>query len=522
MNRASDGADAVSAIAASYDEIPYDSQPFSDARPAYLAGLGALHGLAVAPPSRCRVLELGCASGGHLVPLAWYHPGSEFVGIDLSARQIATGQRLVDALGLGNCELQAGDIARAVVQPESFDYVIAHGLYSWVPESVRKTILPLCRSALRPGGIAYVSYNALPGWRVRGLTRELLEWHVRDEVDARSRLAAAAGLVERLSRVVGGGTPDSYLAMEVQRIRSRPASYLAHEFLEPVNHAVLLHEFIAEANEAGLRYLCNADLSAGIPEMFGELGDAMATLAAGAVELEQYLDFVCNRAFRQSLLCRDDEAATGLRHEAADALFVSADLAPPGKLGLRSDRPDRFRTAAGEACDVSHPLAKAVLARLYATHPRAERYDGLLAVAREEVRAAGGTRFADDEDACYGELFGLSLGQHLEWLSEPPAFVHGGNAAPPRATVLARQQAALGWPNVTTVTHRSLSLDVFGRELLLRLDGGHDREQLVSSMFDWLGRREATDHGARRTDRQHVAANTDRLVALFRHHGILE
>lgn len=521
MNLASDGADAVSALAASYDEIPYDSQSFADARPAYLAGLGVLHGLDPAPPSRCRVLELGCASGGHLVPLAWYYPESQFIGIDLSAQQVAVGERLVHALGLGNCELRVGDITRHAIEVESFDYVIAHGLYSWVPAAVRDKILPLCRAALRPGGIAYVSYNTLPGWRMRGLTRELLEWHVRGETDPRRRLDAASGLVERLARVVGDGAPDSYLAMEVQRIRSRPASYLAHEFLEPVNHAVLLHEFVADARAAGLRYLCNADLSASFPEVFGELGDVMAELAGEPVALEQYLDFVCNRAFRQSLLCRDDEPPTALRHERADGLFLLADLAPPRRLGLRSDRPDRFRTATGEPCDVSHPLSKAILARLHAIHPAATRYDALLAAAREQVRAAGGQVFADAVDACYGELFGLSLEQKVEWLSESPAAPSADNAVPASAIPLARQQAALGLPSVTTVTHRSLSLDAFGRELLGRLDGSLDRDRLVVSMYDWVTAKGSPGQGGRHADRQRVAANVDRLVDLFRHHGIV-
>ena len=142
---------AQAALAAFYDRVPYDSQPFPEAHPAYLGALGRLHGLTCALPSKCRVLELGCASGGNLIPLAWYHPQSEFVGIDLSESQIRAGRELMAAVGLDNCTLHTGDLSHFEPDPTGYDYVIAHGLYSWVPDSVRGKMLTLCRDALRPG-----------------------------------------------------------------------------------------------------------------------------------------------------------------------------------------------------------------------------------------------------------------------------------------------------------------------------------------------------------------------------------
>lgn len=116
----------------SYDLIPYDAEPFPDARPAYLAGLARLHGLAPAAPAGADVLEIGGATGGHLIPLAWYNPDARFTGIELSQQQVLTGQRLIDALGLDNCVLHCADFTQWPLAPESADYVIAHGLYSWI------------------------------------------------------------------------------------------------------------------------------------------------------------------------------------------------------------------------------------------------------------------------------------------------------------------------------------------------------------------------------------------------------
>src|SRR6516165_12727057 len=97
-------------IQESYDAVPYESLPFNETHPDRLAALATLFGMSPAPAERCRVLELGCASGGNLIPMAVALPGSSFVGVDLSPRQIADGNEVVRALNLSNIELRSLDI----------------------------------------------------------------------------------------------------------------------------------------------------------------------------------------------------------------------------------------------------------------------------------------------------------------------------------------------------------------------------------------------------------------------------
>ena len=106
----------------------------------------------------CRVLELGCAEGGNLIPMALALPGSEFVGLDLSGRQIAAGQRLTRALGLDNAILEAANLGSVDESWGEFDYILCHGVYSWVAEDVRAAILTICQRNLSPNGIAVVSF----------------------------------------------------------------------------------------------------------------------------------------------------------------------------------------------------------------------------------------------------------------------------------------------------------------------------------------------------------------------------
>ncbi len=90
----------------SYDEVPYASHAFPQTHPNTMATVATLFGMTPAPVTNCRVLELGCAAGFNIIPMAAALPDSRFVGVDLSSRQVAEGQEAIKALGLTNVELR--------------------------------------------------------------------------------------------------------------------------------------------------------------------------------------------------------------------------------------------------------------------------------------------------------------------------------------------------------------------------------------------------------------------------------
>jgi SAM-dependent methyltransferase len=233
-----------------------------------------LHGMSPAPVTRCRVLEIGCGDGWNLIPMAYFLPESRFYGVDLAAAAIADGQRAAADLRLRNLKLSAADF-REFADPQPFDYIVAHGLYSWLLSEVREQLLALCREFLAPHGVVYISYNTWPGRHARQILREMMLHHLRDISAPRRRLVEA----RRLLRAIG--TPDA-LAM-----RERSDDLLFHDDLAPVNDPVWFRDFAAHAARHGLQYL----------------GEA-ATGPHEPAGTEQYSDFVRMRAFRQSLLCR--------------------------------------------------------------------------------------------------------------------------------------------------------------------------------------------------------------------------
>ncbi|MBN9521961.1 class I SAM-dependent methyltransferase [bacterium] len=184
----------------SYDEVPYESHPYAQTHPSRLAVVARLFGLDPPPVETARVLELGAAAGGNLVPVAEAFPRARCVGIDLSARQVADGDAFIKQLGLTNVELRHASITDVDDAYGTFDYVICHGVFSWVPTAVRDAILDVCAKRLAPNGVAYVSYNTYPGWHMRGMIRDMMRYHAMRFPDAKTRVGQARALLDFLAQ----------------------------------------------------------------------------------------------------------------------------------------------------------------------------------------------------------------------------------------------------------------------------------------------------------------------------------
>ena len=515
-----------------YDAFPYQSIAFPETHPDHLAVLGRLLGLETAAPEAGRVLELGCASGGNLIPLAWGLPRAQCLGIDLSARQIAMGLDQVQSLGLSNLELRQGDILDLDEGLGSFDYIIAHGVYSWVPEPVRQHLLRLACRLLSPTGVFYVSYNCLPGWRMRGMLRDILRHACRGLDTPPERLAAAQAALERLRGALAGLDAHSarYLLAEIANLDQAHPSYLLFEYLADENTPFLFSDFAADAERAGLRYLCDTDPRTLFPATYGtNVDQALATIEDG-LELEQWLDFVTNRNFRQSLLCRSDaplpeEIAFDLERFAS--LAFRADLRPAAKPELRRVKDSPFLTAAGKRLTISQPLTKALVQELGAHFPDSLILAEVLPAAMRQVEAAGGGALAQDLDACLAELFSLFAHQAL---GARPSPLHLPRPAleRPRVWPLAQAQVASGAHRVTTPNHSNLDLDPFATRLIGYLDGTRTPVEIAQVLTDDLlqGRLAPPKELATKLWRpDQLLARTrpavDDLIALFARQGIL-
>ena len=498
---------------ASYDAIPYESIPITETHVDGLAALGRLFGVPTADPQRCRVLELGCAEGGNLIPMAFYLPGSEFVGIDLSARQIEAGQALVGQLGLGNVRLLHRDVMDGADDLGQFDFIIAHGLYSWVPEPVRNRVLAICRRNLATAGIAYVSWNALPGWHTRAVMRDMLLHHVRRESSPLARMELAYGFLDTYGEGLAAEAGDlaALLAAEVDYLRRAPPSYLYHEYLVETNVPMLFTEFVGHAREQGLRYVADVDLHTLLPHTLGRAGQAALAGLTDRVERIQAMDFLRARRFHRSLLTH---AATPVRSEpdmeAFRRLAFHADLGSDEEIDLASAIPQAFATPTGGRYAVRHPLAKAALIWLASHYPGSVEWDALRSAAADIVARHGDPDMARDEAAFAEEWLDLTAWGAVH-LATSAAALGCAPSQRPRAHALALAQLGQGSDCVASIRHTAVHLDPPGARLLGLLDGGRGLDDLVQAMREVLPEAEADE----------LRAGCERLLWTFARNGLL-
>lgn len=465
-----------------YDEVRYSNFPYAQTHPDRLATVAALHGLSTPDPATARVLEIGCGAGGNLIAMATGTPGIRALGIDLAAAPIAEGRAAIEAVGLDNVELRQGDVSDLRAgELGDFDFVIAHGVYAWIPEAVRAHLLDAIHSHLAPDGIAYVSYNANPGGYMRRALRDAGLWFAGDAAGP----IELAGRAQELYRFVWenrAGTKDWWgglLESQLEALVFGPTHRLVHDELGEHWSPVWFADFARRAAESGLSYVGDADLMTMLPDRVPEsVADDLEALSAGdRLVREQLIDVLRCVFFRMSVLCRDSR--TPERGPVTEAL---RDL----HFAVRPAAPEDEPLAAG--------LPASMVALLRSRAPDT--------VSFAELRAATG---ADPDELSVALRDGF-LAELVMPHRTPLRSVVVGAVERPLASPLARWQAG-GDEDITTTAYTSVRMEEPAARLLLTLlDGTRDREAI---------RAEFREHTGVAISAEDLEANLDALAKLF-------
>jgi methyltransferase-like protein/2-polyprenyl-3-methyl-5-hydroxy-6-metoxy-1,4-benzoquinol methylase len=480
-----ENSDGIEIPGNSYDRIPYKSYPFSDTHPDRLASVGRIFKLETPPLDTARVLELGSSSGGNIIPLAVDLPRAKFVGIDLSSVEIGLGKQVVERLQLTNIELKHANILDVTESWGQFDYIICHGVFSWVPTEVRDHILRICSERLTPNGLAYVSYNCYPGWHMMNIVRDMMLFHAGRFNDPQTQIAQARSLLNFMARWVPAKENPfgDFIRREAENFLKRSDFYLYHEHLEDINEPMYFCEFVELARKFNLEYVGETHVGSMLASRLPDAArEALQVLAPDLVTMEQYLDFLRNRTFRRTILChkgRTIDRNIGL--DRLEGMFLSGSYRrEEGPEDLRSKEPTKYRGHTGSTVSTPEPVLKATFEALTSAWPGGMPVEELGDRVAERLKLPPAKRDeAFRKDLCR-RMITCYLNDAVE-LSVHQWRATGSISALPIASPIARLQAESG-NEVTTVRHTSLRLPPEVQIVLPLMDGSRDHATLAAAI----------------------------------------
>jgi len=466
-----------------YEELPYTNNSCPSSHPFALSTVGWLHGLTPPIAKQCRVLELGCGRGGNILPMAEGMPESEFVGLDLSHRQIADAVTWKNTAGLNNAEFRTMDLCEVGPDLGQFDFIIAHGVYSWVPPHVQEHLLRICSQNLTPDGLAYVSYNTYPGWHYRGVIRDLLNHFVARDAGARDQVDQARRLMEAVIKALPdpNGIRTKLVIEECRTLLAQADGYIYHDHLEADNRPCYFHQFIDHARQHDLQFVAEAlvsPLREGIPGPARQA--ATEIIGDDHLQNEQLTDYLIHRTFRRTILCHHTRQPTNqvVPERLLDCSFRSSCQPAENTDSSELNAPRTFVTRQGDSFTTNHPLVCSVLIALYEASPSAMPFAELVEeVARRRAPSTAASDAVSEVEVAH-ICFETYRRGAVEIHRERYEFCSVVSDRP-HASWIARLQAD-GDSRVTNREHRSIDLNAVDRFLLTQMDGVNTIEELLA------------------------------------------
>ncbi|CZE46626.1 class I SAM-dependent methyltransferase [Campylobacter geochelonis] len=302
---------SVEMVEKTYEEEPYISYQYPQSSPNRQWVAGFVFGLNAPDIQTARVLELGCSMGGNLMPLASRYKKAKFIGVDLSKKQISVAKEIAKELSLKNIEFYAKDVTTITKDFGEFDYIIVHGVYSWVPQEVKEAIMRICGECLSQNGLAYISYNTYPGWKGKEILRDIMLFNMdKDTPASQKTVNDGIDMLNYMRQNVGNNFIRKILDDSFSGFESHGTSYILHEYFEIFNQPNYFHEVASLAKANGLEYLSESEYTQNIfPPISNEVKERLLKKCAGdRVKFEQYIDFVINKTFRQTIFCKKENA----------------------------------------------------------------------------------------------------------------------------------------------------------------------------------------------------------------------
>ncbi|CAM3184223.1 methyltransferase regulatory domain-containing protein [Streptobacillus ratti] len=290
----------------SYDSIPYISKSFKKCQPLYLKTIMKMLSFETTDLNKMKVLEIGCSFGGNIIPIAISNPDSEIIGLDLSKVQIDEGNEIIEKIGLKNIKLYHKNILEYNNEFGKFDYIICHGVFSWVPDEVKEAILKVVKSSLTENGVAVISYNTYPGWKRIDIARDLMLFSIENlndrlvNVNDQDKVEIGKSAIRFY---LNNSIVDENMKSVLENVLDKDSHYLYHEYFEKYNDPMYFYEFYKMLGKYDLIHVVDSSMSNSYPNFSQEIKNAINNeCGENRIAKEQYYDFLRNTQFRTSII----------------------------------------------------------------------------------------------------------------------------------------------------------------------------------------------------------------------------
>lgn len=473
----------------SYDETPYHSYPYSQSSPEKLATMGKLFGMTPPDIETARVLELGCAEGGNIIPHAVHYPKGNYVGVDLSKVQIEAGQKNIKELGLKNIELKHCSITDIDESFGKFDYIICHGVISWVPDFVREKIFEVASKNLTENGVAYISYNTLPGWNMIRTIRDMMIYHSKGFSDPKEKVDQSRALLSFVKdSVKDSETPHSkMLATEAELLSKQGDHYLRHEHLEDENFQYYFSDFMERAEKNNMQYLSDVSLASmylgnmknSVVEKLKELNNIVRT--------EQYMDFITNRRFRSTLLCHKSvKLNRSLNLNDAARFALSFNVIPEKQLNQvnledNSELKFFYEGNKDNAVSTSAPGLKAIFYVLSENRGYPLYFQTIIEKAKEKLKNTSKDQIEND---LLSNAMNLIMKGYIQISIKEQKKEDLDLSHPKVSSIVSLQVKNSSAKWVTNLAHQPVHFDSVDRIAIGYLNGKNDKQQILDALFN--------------------------------------
>jgi methyltransferase-like protein len=322
------------------------------------------------------------------------------------------------------------------------------------------------------------------------MIRDLMRYHAMSFSDSAHRVGQARAMLDFLARWVPteNNAYGLLLKSEAEGLRRQPDYYILHEHLEDTNEPLYFHEFAERASRHGLQYLAEAEFGTMLASNFpADVGETVRRIAPDVVRQEQFMDFLRNRMFRQTLLVH--AAAQPNRNvlpERLAPLWLAGHLQAAGPVDLAEGVEMLFRSAAS-ALKTPHAVTKAAVLVLSGAWPAAVSFEDTLERAQRHLAEhAVATPLAplSARQTLASDLLQCHAAGLLELHAMPSPFTTQASDRP-TANSLARWQAQQGLTQLTSLRHQMVTVDDNLRRLVPLLDGSRERGDLYRAVTDW-------------------------------------